>query len=59
MLESEQIEQQIRAILTEREDAGTVKGKVVGVIDPDGRRRVVSYGTSGAPGLALDGNTVF
>ena len=49
----------IRAILRERIDAGTVKGMVVGVIDADGRRRVVSYGTSGVPGLALDGNTVF
>ena len=49
----------ITAILRERIDAGSPRGMVVGVIDPDGTRRVVAYGTSGVPGLALDGNTVF
>jgi CubicO group peptidase (beta-lactamase class C family) len=49
----------IATILRERVDGGAVKGMVVGVIDPDGRRRVVAYGSSGAAGLALDGNTVF
>jgi CubicO group peptidase (beta-lactamase class C family) len=49
----------IATMLRERIDGGAVKGMVVGVIDPDGQRRIVAYGSSGSPGLALDGNTVF
>lgn len=49
----------IRAVLKRRVDSGGVKGLVVGVIDRDGRQRVVSYGTSDATGLPLDANTVF
>lgn len=49
----------IQAILRTRVESGTNKGIVAGVIDPNGRTRVVSYGTSGVPGLELDRNTVF
>lgn len=49
----------IRALLKRRVDSGGVKGIIAGVIDRDGRQRIVAYGTSGVPGLALDANTVF
>ncbi len=49
----------ITAILKRRVDSGTNKGIIAGVIDPDGRTRVVSYGTSGVAGLPLDEHAVF
>jgi serine-type D-Ala-D-Ala carboxypeptidase/endopeptidase len=48
----------IREIIRGRVDAGTAVGIVVGVIEPDGRRRVVAYGKSGTA-RALDASTVF
>jgi serine-type D-Ala-D-Ala carboxypeptidase/endopeptidase len=48
----------IRAIIKGRVDAKLAAGMMVGVIDPDGRRRVVAYGSSGTA-RPLDGSTVF
>ena len=48
----------IRAILKARVDARMSAGIVVGVIDPTGARRVVSFGSSGTS-RPLDGNSVF
>ncbi|HEX7089158.1 MAG TPA: serine hydrolase domain-containing protein [Longimicrobiales bacterium] len=49
----------ILRIIRERVDAGRYKGIVVGVLDPDGRTRVVAYGDPGAGQPPLDGNSVF
>src|SRR5690606_39872674 len=38
----------ILRVIRERVDAGRNKGIVVGVLDPDGRTRVVAYGDPGA-----------
>ncbi|HKG94151.1 MAG TPA: serine hydrolase [Gemmatimonadaceae bacterium] len=48
----------IREIIKGRVEAQTAAGIVVGVIEPDGRRRVVSYGASGTA-RPLDANSVF
>ena len=48
----------IRAIIKDRVDARLASGIVVGVLEPDGRRRIVAYGTSGSA-RPLDGNSVF
>jgi D-alanyl-D-alanine-carboxypeptidase/D-alanyl-D-alanine-endopeptidase len=48
----------IQAIIKARVDAKYSAGIVVGVIDPDGKRHVLSYGTSGTA-RPLDGNSVF
>ncbi len=48
----------IRAIIKERVDAKLSTGIVVGVFGSNGRRRVVSYGTSGTS-RPLDANSVF
>jgi CubicO group peptidase (beta-lactamase class C family) len=48
----------IRAIIKQRVDAGLSAGIVVGVLAPDGTRRVVAYGVSGTS-RPLDGNTLF
>ena len=48
----------IREMLRSRVEAGTAVGIVVGVIEPDGRRRVVAYGKSGTA-RPLDAGTVF
>ncbi|MBI3568348.1 MAG: serine hydrolase [Gemmatimonadetes bacterium] len=48
----------IRAMIQSRVDGGWNAGIVVGVIDPDGHRRVVAYGP-GPNGRPLDGNSVF
>ena len=48
----------IRAVIGSRVDAKLAPGVVVGFLDPDGRRRIITYGTSGTS-RPLDGNTVF
>lgn len=49
----------VRAILTQRIEAGQGVGLVVGLLE-NGRTRIVTAGTSGAPGgRPLDGATVF
>jgi CubicO group peptidase (beta-lactamase class C family) len=48
----------VRAIIKERVDAKLAKGIVVGVLDPDGRRRVFTYGVSGTV-RPLDASSVF
>jgi CubicO group peptidase (beta-lactamase class C family) len=49
----------ILSIIKQRVDEKRSAGIVVGVIDPDGRSRVVAYGDAGPGQPALDGNTVF
>lgn len=50
----------VRAILRERVEAGKAAGYVVGMLEPDGTRRIVAFGASDAPdGRPLDGATVF
>src|SRR4051812_40479479 len=49
----------ILAIIKQRVDDKRSAGIVVGVIDADGRRRIVSYGDAGAGQPPLDGNSVF
>ena len=48
----------IRAILQDRVATKRAVGIVVGVLD-HGQRKLFTAGTAGAPGVALDGNTVF
>lgn len=48
----------IRAILRERVESGRAVGIVVATLDK-GIPRIITAGASGAPGVALDGNTVF
>lgn len=48
----------VRAIIKQRVDAKLATGLVIGLLDPDGRRRVFAYGSSGTP-RPLDGNSVF
>lgn len=50
---------EILSIIKQRVDEKRSAGFVVGVIDPDGRQRVVSYGDPGPGQPALDGNSVF
>ncbi|MGI8498346.1 MAG: serine hydrolase [Gemmatimonadaceae bacterium] len=50
----------VHALLHDRVESKRSSGIVVGMIDSAGRRRVSSYGLTGAAGSApLDGNTVF
>lgn len=49
----------ILAIITQRVSEKRSAGIVVGVIDPDGRSRVVAYGDPGPGQPPLDGNSVF
>jgi D-alanyl-D-alanine-carboxypeptidase/D-alanyl-D-alanine-endopeptidase len=48
----------IRAIIKDRVESGRAVGIVVATLDK-GTQRIFTAGTSGAPGVALDGNTVF
>ena len=48
----------ILAVIKSRVDAKLVPGVIVGFLDPEGRRRIITYGSSGTP-RPLDGNTVF
>lgn len=48
----------IRDIITRRVDAKLSTGMVIGVLEPDGKRRIVAYGASGTP-RPLDGASVF
>ena len=48
----------IRAIIKERVDSRGSTGIAVGVIGPDGKQRVFTYGSSGTA-RPIDGNTVF
>lgn len=50
---------EILAIIKQRVDDKRSAGIVVGVIDADGRQRIVSYGDPGPGQPPLDGNTVF
>lgn len=50
----------IRAILRERVESGRSAGIIVGVLDPDGRRHVVAFPTSGSDNaIPLDSHAVF
>lgn len=49
----------VRAMLEEVVSSGTAKGLVVGLLDPDGSRRVVAYGDPGPDALPFDGESVF
>jgi len=49
----------ILGIIKQRVDEKRSAGIVVGVIDADGRQRIVSYGDPGSGQPPLDGNTVF
>ena len=50
----------VRSILRERVEAGKAAGYVVGLLEPDGSRRVIAFGTSDGPqSRPLDGATVF
>jgi CubicO group peptidase (beta-lactamase class C family) len=50
---------EILAIIKQRVDDKRSAGIVVGVIDADGRQRIVSYGDPGPGQPQLDGNSVF
>ena len=50
---------EILAIIKQRVDDKRSAGIVVGVIDPGGRQRIVSYGDPGPGQPPLDGNSVF
>src|SRR5439155_8208565 len=50
---------EILAIIKQRVDDKRSAGIVIGVLDPDGRTRVVSYGDPGPGQPPLDGNSVF
>src|ERR1700693_3634529 len=50
---------EILAIIKQRVDDKRSAGIVVGVIDADGRQRIVSYGDPGLGQPPLDGNSVF
>jgi CubicO group peptidase (beta-lactamase class C family) len=49
----------ILAIIKDRVDSKRSTGIVVGLLEPDGRTRIISYGSPGTGRPALDGNTVF
>ena len=49
----------VQAILNEQVTAKKTAGIVVGLLDADGTRRVLSAGKSDNKGLLLDGNSVF
>ena len=49
----------VKAILNEQVTAKKTAGIVVGLLDADGTRRVLSAGKSDNKGLILDGNSVF
>ena len=50
---------EILAVIKQRVDEKRSAGIVVGVIDADGRQRIVSYGDAGPRQPPLDGNSVF
>jgi D-alanyl-D-alanine-carboxypeptidase/D-alanyl-D-alanine-endopeptidase len=49
----------LRALLQEMVGSGRATGIVVGLVDADGSRRIISYGSSGPDRLPLDGHSVF
>ena len=49
----------VLAIIRQRVEEGRSKGIVVGLVEPDGRTRIVAFGDPGPGKLPLDGNTVF
>lgn len=49
----------VLSIIRQRVEEGRSKGIVVGLIDADGRTRIVAYGDPGPGKLPLDGNSVF
>ncbi len=50
---------ELTAMLKARVDDGRATGLVLGVMDPDGSTRIVSYGDAGPGATALDANSVF
>lgn len=50
---------QILAIIKQRVDEKRSAGIVVGILDPDGKTRVIAYGDPGPGQPPLDGNSVF
>lgn len=49
----------VLAIIRQRVEEGRSKGIVVGLVEPDGRTRIVAFGDPGTGKLPLDGNSVF
>lgn len=49
----------VLAILKERVEQGRSTGLVVGMLEPDGRRRIVAWGDPGPDAPPLDGESVF
>lgn len=49
----------VRALITQRVKEGRSAGIVVGLLEPDGRTRVVAHGDPGPGQLPLDANSVF
>ena len=49
----------VLAILRQRVEEGRSKGIVVGLVEADGRTRIVAFGDPGPGKLPLDGNSVF
>ena len=49
----------IRSMLARYVDMGEAKGIVVGILEPDGRRRFVAYGSGGSGAAPLDPDSVF
>ena len=49
----------VLAIIRQRVEEGRSKGIVVGLVEPDGRTRIVAFGDPGPGKLPLDGSTVF
>src|SRR4051812_31344725 len=50
---------EIRSIIKQRVDEKRSAGIVVGLMEPDGRTRIVAYGDPGPGQPPLDGNSVF
>ncbi len=49
----------VRAIIKQRVDEGRSAGIVIGLIDPDGKQRIIAYGDPGPNRMSLDANSVF
>ncbi len=49
----------LRELLQTLVERGEAKGLVLGLVEPDGRRRVIAYGDAGAGAPALSSKTVF
>ena len=52
-------DEEILSIIKQRVDEKRSAGIVVGIVEPDGKQRIIAYGDPGPGRPALDGNTVF